>query len=465
MDIFILPIIFSIRAAITILLLLRVCSIRTFKSATCFTIDFVQDLYRWILFLLRIAIFSYTGRFWWFTLQVVFIVPITLYTFFRGVYDFGPKHRKRSFFDILRNPVPSVEFEGRTGESDDFNSLKRRRFNHNIVARRIARTKALVQRRTTRSNVAIVHDCPHSHVASTAPRLYGYETYFTLHDDSMGKRATEGEHSMPMTIYFAICQFSCPDIVFLKLPRKPPNGIITSALVRVIIAGIFSVITFQTCIRITKLSFASEIKAMIRRRISKSIRAELETSSPALIWDLVNDTKITISNTRRSCILLCRELISARYKIPRRICQGLLSVQVRILREIRTLPHFFSLERTLPLVQVFTAFAHSTLTDLTSIDPLSSFDTDSSFWVCDNSATGHICNNKALFTDNLVPSIFEIGSATGITLPTLMGTVILRVTDDEGEKHSFTLKNVNYLPDSPVNIFLISRLAELYSDD
>ena len=125
MDIFILPIIFSIRAAITILLLLRVCSIRTLKSATSFTIDFIQDLYRWILFLLRIAIFSYTGRFWWFILQVVFIVPITLYTFFRGIYDFGPKHCKRFFLKIIRNPVPGEEFVGRIGESDDFDSLQR----------------------------------------------------------------------------------------------------------------------------------------------------------------------------------------------------------------------------------------------------------------------------------------------------------------------------------------------------
>ena len=157
--------------------------------------------------------------------------------------------------------------------------------------------------------------------------------------------------------------------------------------------------------------------------------------------------------------------MSAQFKTPREICQGVLSIQVRILREIRTLPHFFLLERTLPLVQAFTVLAHSTLTNLTGLDPLSSFDADSSFWVCNNSATGHICNNKALFTDNLVPSTFEIGSATGTTLPTLMGTDILCVTDDEGVKHSFTLKKVNYLPNSPVNIFSIRRSAELYSDE
>jgi hypothetical protein len=90
---------------------------------------------------------------------------------------------------------------------------------------------------------------------------------------------------------------------------------------------------------------------------------------------------------------------------------------------------------------------------------------DSSFLVCDNSATGHICNNKALFTDELVPSIYQVGSATGILVPNLMGTVILCVMDDEGVKHSFTLENVNYLPNFPVNILSLRPLAELYPDN
>ena len=93
-----------------------------------------------------------------------------------------------------------------------------------------------------------------------------------------------------------------------------------------------------------------------------------------------------------------------------------------------------------------------------------SFNSDSSFWVCDNSATGHICNDKSLFTDDLVPSIYEIGSATGVLAPTVMGSVTLWITDNEGGKHSFILTNVNYLPDSPVNILSLRRLAELYPD-
>ncbi len=107
---------------------------------------------------------------------------------------------------------------------------------------------------------------------------------------------------------------------------------------------------------------------------------------------------------------------------------------------------------------------HSTLTDLADHDPLSLFNTDSFFWVCDNSATGHICNNKDLFTNKLVSLIYQVGLATGILVPNLMGTVILWVTDNEGVKHSFTLSNVNYLSDSPVNILSLRRLAKLYPD-
>jgi hypothetical protein len=53
---------------------------------------------------------------------------------------------------------------------------------------------------------------------------------------------------------------------------------------------------------------------------------------------------------------------------------------------------------------------------------------------------------------DLVPSIFEVGSVMGILTPTLMGMVILRLTDDEGVTHLFEFTNVNYLPDSPVNL-------------
>ncbi len=59
-------------------------------------------------------------------------------------------------------------------------------------------------------------------------------------------------------------------------------------------------------------------------------------------------------------------------------------------------------------------------------DTMISFDTDSSFWVCNNAATCHICKDKSLFSGDLVPSIYEVSTANEIDSPSLMGIVILR---------------------------------------
>ncbi len=55
----------------------------------------------------------------------------------------------------------------------------------------------------TRSIAPTIHDCPISHINPDAPQLYGYQSYFTLNDNPMGERGNEGEHSMPMMLYFA----------------------------------------------------------------------------------------------------------------------------------------------------------------------------------------------------------------------------------------------------------------------
>ena len=257
MDIFLIPIIFLIRAAISILLLLRVIfSVRTVSflvGLIVSSVGILQESIRWTGFITWIAITSQMGRFIWSLIQVFFTVPITIYIFFWGVYDFGPKHRKRTLFDILLNPVPGIEFEGRLGESDDFDSLWCRQFNHNIIARRIARNRRLNVKRTTKSIASAVHDCPTSHINSTAPKLYGYQSYFMLNNNPMGKIGTEGEHSMPMTLYFAICNFSCPDIFFSALPKMPPKGVITAFIIRAIITMFFGQIVLRTSIRLASL--------------------------------------------------------------------------------------------------------------------------------------------------------------------------------------------------------------------
>jgi hypothetical protein len=55
----------------------------------------------------------------------------------------------------------------------------------------------------------------------------------------MGRRGNEGEHSMPIMLYYAICNLLCPVIVFSDLPRMPPKGFITSFIVMAVIMMFF----------------------------------------------------------------------------------------------------------------------------------------------------------------------------------------------------------------------------------
>jgi hypothetical protein len=107
-----------------------------------------------------------------------------------------------------------------------------------------------------------------AHINNAAPILSGYQKYATFHESSMEQKVTKLKHSMPMTHYFAICEYSCPEIVFSLLPKWPPDGIITVFIISALIGSIFSIMTIQTCINISINFFqefiVAEIKATVR---------------------------------------------------------------------------------------------------------------------------------------------------------------------------------------------------------
>jgi hypothetical protein len=51
-----------------------------------------------------------------------------------------------------------------------------------------------------------------------APVLSGYQTYATFHNTSIEDAVLTSDFSIPMTLYFAICKYSCLEIVG-SLPR------------------------------------------------------------------------------------------------------------------------------------------------------------------------------------------------------------------------------------------------------
>ena len=169
MDCFLLPFIFSFWAAISFILLLQ----QLLPATIFFTASFIKQAIQWILYLAYVFLTTKFGQALWFVtstvLCTVFIVPIVFYTFYKSVYDFGPKHCKRTLMDIISNPVPRIEFEGQLRESDTFDSFQRRRFNHNAVERKLQRNKMLSSKMTTKSTTSMVYECPITKIKSVAP--------------------------------------------------------------------------------------------------------------------------------------------------------------------------------------------------------------------------------------------------------------------------------------------------------
>jgi len=328
MDCFLLPFIFSIRAAITLLLLLQ----QIILPATMrFTASFIKQAFQWFLFVVNLFLTTKFGRTLWSifltVLCIVFIVPIVFYTFYKSIYDFGPKHRKQSFIDILSQPVPGIEFEEQTHrKTHQADSSLRRRFNHRLVNCRLLRNKILSSKMVTRSITTVVYDCSMTSLSIVTPSLHGYENYATSNDSRFNKRhLDESPQTMQMTLYFAICHFLCPDLVFKALPRRPPDGFITDGLAMVTISLIFGLLVSRAWIRMLQFS----ARQFIQRLISRELR---------------------IYRTKH-----------------------------------RRFEWFSQAEPSL------TRLAAYTTSDSLGDESMLPFDTDSSFWVCDNAATGHIC--------------------------------------------------------------------------
>jgi hypothetical protein len=91
------------------------------------------------------------------------------------------------------------------------------------------------------------------------------------------------------------------------------------------------------------------------------------------------------------------------------------------------------------------------------------FDTDSIFFVCNNSTTGHICNDIQKFIpDTMQQKNKSLTTANG-TEPCLQeGTVRIRLIDDASTQHIFILDNCLYHPTSPMKLLSMRCLAEKF---
>ena len=91
------------------------------------------------------------------------------------------------------------------------------------------------------------------------------------------------------------------------------------------------------------------------------------------------------------------------------------------------------------------------------------YDTDSSFFVCDNSTTGHICNNIRKFVPGSIQQTNKsLTTANGTGSCLQEGTVKIRLIDDAGTQNIFILDNCLYHPESRANLLSTRCLAEKF---
>jgi hypothetical protein len=198
---------------------------------------------------------------------------------------------------------------------------------------------------------------------------------------------------MPMMLYFAICHFSYPKVVHSILPRQPPDGFISSLLILVLITFIFVTMTIQTCLfmKIWKLRQYSGNGS----DSGSGSGASGGDGGPTFNGSSGISTSLTRVPTRKQLIhvsSLLKEIVTSNSWILRETFLQIFTFIRKMLSIFLKVPHNISFGTTFTQLHGFTTLAYSMLTQAHA-NTMSSFDTDPSFWVCDNSATGHICND------------------------------------------------------------------------
>ncbi len=158
-------------------------------------------------------------------------------------------------------------------------------------------------------------------------------------------------------------------------------------MVSILITMIFTIITTCTCLSLSH----QQIKRLTRSTLMEQFCKILRETPPRI--------HRVLRETPRRLDLILRELL----------CWT---------------PQMLTFSANCTRLVKFTMMPSSTMTQIYA-NAISFFDMDSSLWVCNNSATGHICNDESLFSGELVPSIYIVGAATGTSEPTLMGTVVI----------------------------------------
>ena len=283
---------------------------------------------------------------------------------------------------------------------------------------------------------------------------------------------------MALTLFFAINKFAQPDYVFLPLPCRPPEGYIMEVMGFFLISAVFMPIMLIVYKRITCQVIRMRLDQILRQ-LSRMTQLAFYQNLCQWFWTICTHNKqaLLATNARwirkypRAMELTLENSDNLSFLLPRLIDAILAEIVGEDIDRSSTDLHYFDASSDLDDVEeeFFNAIdmteSMSVFSTSFADQPTSIFDSDSALFVCDNSATGHVCNDISLFEGSLSDATFSVDTANGTATDLKMGTVILRLLDDEGVEHVFKLLNCVYVPKSPVNILSLRRLAEQFKSD
>ena len=119
--------------------------------------------------------------------------------------------------------------------------------------------------------------------------------------------------------------------------------------------------------------------------------------------------------------------------------------------------------------KIFMTVAALNTDDLKNISNSTSFDTNGTTAVVDNSANAHVWKHESDFVEG---SLSSVSATTGVAtigdktlVPKGKGDLKIILKDDVGQSHELILKDALYFPTSPVNIISCTALAEQLNDE
>lgn len=101
------------------------------------------------------------------------------------------------------------------------------------------------------------------------------------------------------------------------------------------------------------------------------------------------------------------------------------------------------------------------------MDPtITPFDTDSISVCPDNCTTQHICNDASLMEDLMdIPFEIPMSSVGGMAIPKKIGTMVLKIKDDDGVVHTERFPDTYFIPQSPKILISPVQWSEQINDE